>query len=403
MTAVAATATCAHCGKERNAKPDKSGGVKLPHGWKREGGAPVCNECWKERYILRALVFPVAQPLSGSWKDLEADLRKMWVQTTAAVNWMMTECYIRDVRRNGEEKMPPMPRVYLYPEARRRFPDLPSRTVSSLEQTAQRKYRAKRYDVIWTASAALPTARYPQPFPVKNQAWNVTFNQQNQPVITCQISDSLWTLRLKSGPRYSRQIAGLRRMAERGEMAIYKSGDGRILMKLAGWLTRAEAKRRTDALLVRTGKDHLLSALDVKGRRLWVENHDDLPSIAAAHRRRLQRLSEDQEAEQRPVPSFANVRRRAALQYRNRMKSMIQEVCAHLAAFATRRGYGRVLYDDSDRWLDCFPYFELADRLRIMLDEHGIELEKVEPGSSATTGKLEDPLAEGQSGERQEL
>lgn len=370
-------AICAACRKERNAKPDKEGGVKLPQGWKREGGEPVCAECWRKKYIIRALTFSVAEPLSGSWKALESDLRQMWIQTTAAVNWMTTECYVRDVRRNGEDKMPPMPRIYLYPEARVRFPALPPRSVAALEQTVQRKYRARRYEVVWTAAAALATARYPQPFPISNQGWRISLNEQNQPIVACRIGESNWTLRLKSGARYRRQIAGLQRMAERGEMAIYKAGDGTILVKLVGWLTRTEAKHRTDMLLVRTGKDYLVAALDVVGELLWIENRDDLPGIAAAHRNRLKRFSEDQKAEQQQVPSFAERRTRAAHQYRDRTKSVIQEVCAHLAAFATRRGYGKVLYDDSERWLNWFPYFQLAERLRIALDEHGIEFEKI--------------------------
>lgn len=398
MTATDTTAICAVCGKERNAKQDRLGGVKLPQGWKREGGTPTCNECWKKKYVLRALTFPVAQPLSGSWKDLEAALRQMWIQTTAAINWMMTECYIRDVRRNDEEKIPPMPRVYLYPEARMRFPALTPRTVAALEQTVQRKYRAKRFDVNWTASAALPTARYPQPLPVPNQGWDFDFNEQNQPIIKCRIGDSQWMLRLKSGPRYRRQIAGLKRMEQRGEMAIYKARDGTTLVKLVGWLTRTEeATRQTSVLLVRTGRDHLLSAFDTGNKRLWVENRDSLPGIIVAHRRRLQRLNEDQKPEQRPIPSFAGVRSHAALQYRNRINSVIQEVCAHLGAFAARQDYGKVIYDDSERWIDSFPYFRLAERLRIVLDEHGIEFERRDPATLALTRKPERPLAEEQS------
>jgi hypothetical protein len=124
---------------------------------------PVCPECWRKTYLLRALIFPVAEPLSGSWQDLDKDLHAMWSQTTAAANWMMTECYARDVRRvpAAEEKMPPMRRVYLYPEARERFPALPPQSVASLEQVVQRRYRAARYDVIWRSAAALPTMRYP--------------------------------------------------------------------------------------------------------------------------------------------------------------------------------------------------------------------------------------------------
>ena len=148
---------------------------------------PVCPECWRKTYLLRALIFPVAEPLSGSWQDLDKDLHAMWSQTTAAANWMMTECYARDVRRvpAAEEKMPPMRRVYLYPEARERFPALPPQSVASLEQVVQRRYRAARYDVIWRSAAALPTMRYPQPYPVPVQSWDFRFDGGNPPLCGC--------------------------------------------------------------------------------------------------------------------------------------------------------------------------------------------------------------------------
>jgi len=115
---------------------------------------------------------PVSSPLDCSWEDLRKALRAIWVQTTAASNWMMTELYARDVRRGSEEKTPPMTRVYLYPEARARFSGLPSQTVASLVNSVQRKYLAVRYPVAWTAAASLPTHRYPTPFPVPSQGWH---------------------------------------------------------------------------------------------------------------------------------------------------------------------------------------------------------------------------------------
>lgn len=392
MSTTPTVAVCSHCKKERNARSDVRGGVRLPQGWKREDGEPVCPECWHKKYILRSLIFPVAEPMSGSWRALETDLRQMWVQTTAAINWMMTQCYVRDVRRTDEQKMPPMPRIYLYPEARIRFPELPPQSLSALEHIVQRRYRARRYEVNWTASATLATARYPQPFPIHNGAWKTSF-QGGVPIVECRIGASSWKLRLKSGFRHQRQIAGLQRMVQQADMAIYRAANGTILVKLVAWLTRTETKQREDVLLVRTGKDRLIEA-GVKGEPFWVENRDDLPGIVAAHRNRLRRLNEDQKAEQRPVPSFGDIRSRAARQYRDRIKSLIQEVCSHLTRFALRRGYAKVLYDDSERWLDSFPYFQLAERLRVMLDEHGIEFEKIVPASGPGSTRQQNPPEE---------
>jgi hypothetical protein len=59
--------------------------------------------------------------------------------------------------------MPPMALLDRYPPTRTRFRGLPSKTVASLENHVQRKDRAVRYPVVWTAAASPPTYRYPNP------------------------------------------------------------------------------------------------------------------------------------------------------------------------------------------------------------------------------------------------
>jgi len=307
----------------------------------------------------------------------------MWAATTRASNWMMTQYYVRDTRPIDGGKIPPMPRIYLYPEVRVLFPQLPPRTAASLEHSIQRQYRAKRFDVSWRSSASLPTIRYPQPFPIPSQSWSYSLNEHNQPLVCCRIGERQWELRLKSGARYRRQIQGMRRMVEPGEMAIYKAHDGTMLVKLVGWLDRPLSNHiPTGTLIVRTGKESLLSAVDVNGHRIWTENCDHLLRWITAHRKRLRRLSEDQKAEQRPVASFAAHRRILIEKHQRRMNSAIQEIAAQLVNFTTRRHCAKVSYDDSEHWLDEFPYFMLADRIRTKLDEHGIAFEKI--GASVT-------------------
>lgn len=385
---------CSRCAKERGTRAAKTGDhLKLPLGWKRKNEDPVCRECWNKAYLLRALTFPVAEPLSGTWKELEADLKAMWVQSTAASNWMMTECYARDVRRaGGETKMPPMPRLYLYPEARAKFPNLPPQSVVSIEQAVQRKYRSNRYKVLWTGGASLPSARYPQPFPQHNQTWSFAFDGEGRPVASVRIGEKRWELRLKGGARYVRQTAGLKKMAERGELALYKAHDGTILCKLVGWIERpAQRDGLTGTLYVRTAADRLLIAVDQKDERIWTENCDHLKRWIAEHNGSLQRLAEDQKAEQRPVPSFEQRRTNAVGKQHRRVNSAIQEVAAHVANFAQRRKFAKVVYDDSERGFmgDGFPYFQFAQRLSMNLDERGIEFEAA---SGETPAKTPGPL-----------
>lgn len=152
----------------------------------------------------------------------------MWQETTRCINWMMTELYVRDIKRNGQEKLPPMPHIYLYPEARALFPCLPPQTVSSLEQSCQHKYRARRLEVVWRHKASLPTHRYPVPFPVPNQSWEPGRRDIEKPVVSIRIADRRYTLRLRGGPRFWRQRQAFDLMvagrAVTGEAAIYEIG-----------------------------------------------------------------------------------------------------------------------------------------------------------------------------------
>ena len=388
------TITCAGCSMSRAVKATPKREPRTPTGWKKLGDAAYCPQCWRKKYILRAITIPVSSPLDCSWDELRKALRTMWAQTTAASNWMMTELYARDVRRGGEEKMPPMARVYLYPEARVRFSGLPSQTVASLENSVQRKYRAVRYPVVWTAAASLPTHRYPTPFPVPSQGWHAII-EADQAIVSVRIGDARYRLRLKRGPQFRRQMESFRQIAEgeavAGELAIYDR-DG-IMVKMAAWLPRAEDKGpRADVLTVRAGKDCLLVAVNAKDEALWRYNGDHLRRWAGEHRTQLQRWSEDQKYEQRPVPAFAHRRETAVRKFRDRMNSATHEIAAQLASYASRRRFAQVRYDDSDHSYmgDGFPWYRLRSLIAESLDARGIALEASTPPAQETPG----PLAE---------
>jgi hypothetical protein len=383
---------CASCSMSRTVSPTPKGGPRLPTGWKRLGDATYCPQCWGKRYILRAITMSVSSPLDCSWDELRKALRTMWAQTTAASNWMMTELYTRDVRRGSDEKITPMARVYLYPEARARFPDLPSQSVASLEQSVQRKYRAVRYPVLWTAAKSLPTHRYPTPFPVPSQGWHATI-EADQAIVSLRIGDARYRLRLKRGPQFLRQMKAFSKIANgeavAGELAIYDH-DG-VLVKMAAWLPREEDKGvRADVLTVRTSKDCLLIAVNAKDEALWRYNGDHLRRWAGEHRTQLQRWSEDQKYEQRPVPSFSQRRETTVRKFRDRMNSATHEIAAQLAGYASRRHFARVRYDDSDHSYmgDGFPWYRLRSLIAEKLDARGIALESNAQPTQEKAGPL---------------
>jgi hypothetical protein len=387
---------CATCRKERKCKVTKTGLPRTPPDYKHHGEEYFCSDCWRKQWVLRAITIPAAKPAEGEWEDLRKALRAMWIGTTAASNWMMTELYARDVRRDSsKEKMPPMVPVSLYQEVRARFPGLPSQSVAALEHSVQRKYRAIRYNVVWTSSASLPNHRYPTPFPVPSQGWHATL-EDGKPIVSLRIGDARWNIQLKRGPQFRRQMIAFRQIAKGeavpGEMAVMDR-DG-VMVKLVAYLPRRQDdSKRADQLVVTTAKDCLLVALDAKEEKLWTYNGDHLRRWAAEHRAMLQRLADDQKYEQRPVPAFAQRREAAARKYRDRMDSATHEIAAQLATYAWRRHFASVRYDDSVHAFvgDGFPWYRLRNLIAEKLDARGIALEIA---SAAPVQEKPGPLAE---------
>jgi hypothetical protein len=395
--------TCDGCGKTRRTTLTAHHQPRTPQGWHKRQEALYCEQCWDERYLLRAVSMPIAEPVGCSWEELRKDVKALWAQTTRASNWIMTQLFIRDVQRGKDDaKMPPMARVYLYPELRQRFPGLAPQTVASLEQACQKKYRSVRYGVVWTAAEALPTFRYPTPVPIHNQSWSARI-VEDKPIVRLRLAPSgaesaTREVRLKSGPEFRRQYAQFRLIARGeaipGEAAVYQRGK-RLMLKMVAWLPREEPQAlrvATGVLRVSTGKDSLLVAVNAKDERLWKYHADHLRRWSSEHRRVLQRWSDDQKYEQRPVPAFAARRAAAAAKYRDRMHSATHEIAAELAAYAARRRFAQVRYDDTERgFCEGFPWYRLRALIEEKLSAQGIGFVASGPAETNEPG----PVAEG--------
>jgi hypothetical protein len=314
------------------------------------------------------------------WEELGGVLREMWAASTQASNWILTELYARDMRRTGkEEKLPPMPKIYLYPELRERFSQLPSQTIATLENTVKAKYRAKRYETIWTAKSSLPVYRYPAPFPVPNQGWSLTLENE-RPVVSLRLGERRVGLRLKGGPRFRRQLGALRFIesgtAVQGELDLYQRGDD-VLCKMVAWLPRDPGpKEKSGTLFVRTTADAMIVALDRKGEKLWNYHGEQIPRWSAEHRKQLQRWADDSKAEHRPNVPFARRREEAARRYRNRVNSASHQIAAMVAGYAQRRRFAAVEYRDAEQsFCPQFPWFRLRELIREKCDKVQIEFD----------------------------
>src|SRR3990167_774301 len=139
--------------------------------------------------------------------------------STAAVNIAMTRTFAADVvRLPGVAKCPAKPKTYTYPNIREQLPDLPSKSAASISNSVESKYRKRRYETIWTGSASLPSARYPQPFPVPNQAWSASFETAGTysgdpvPCVSVPLPGGRFLLQLRGGHEFARQLAAFRHL-----------------------------------------------------------------------------------------------------------------------------------------------------------------------------------------------
>jgi hypothetical protein len=377
-------ARCSACSTEKQVKPTKRGEGRLPRGWKDICRRRLCEKCLHERYVLRGPGIPVSRPVGSGWKPFREALHAQWAICTAAVNYVTSRLYAADTPRlPGMKRLARMPQPYLYPEVRERFPDLQPTSANSLIQAATRLYAAQRRDVLWTGRAALRSARYPQPLPIHNQAWTVSLDGQHRPVVELKIGGQSWRLVLRTkGFRRQREmikqiIAG---QAEQCEAAIYRRGDD-VMVKLVAWLPKKERPPQSGVLRLKTTAVSLLSGVFEDAERPWIMHGDLAKRWTAGHVKVRDRLGDDLKHEPRHQQTMLGdaLRReseRVSGKYRRRMDTFCHEVAAQVASYAARCGAAAVEYDDSERWIEPFPYHDLETKIANKLNTVGIVFRK---------------------------
>lgn len=365
---------------------------RLPPGWKRHKARVWCRDCWRAAYRLRAVTLPVAGADGRTWPELNAALSICWELTTTLANFEVQELAKNDlIRLPDDEKLGRMPARPTkgprapYQRAREIVPDLDTRSVTSVLRAVQNRYVKRRYEVVWRRAAALPTYRYPMPYPVHNQAWRVRLQDRRVLVDVPLVGGERWTLRLKTGSEFRRQLAAIRLLVEgealQGELAIYRTRSDRASMcKMVMWLPRQERGELSGALHVRTTKDAMLvyhADGDEKPQYLY---RDDLRRLVSAHARRLDHREHDRKLPRRlkgEEPAWLS-------KHRRRMDSIVHEISAQVAGYAMRRKVERVVLDMSERGyfparaqdgnIESFPWSIFETRLAYKLDDAGIEM-----------------------------
>ncbi|MGH9160179.1 MAG: hypothetical protein ACRD2X_09365, partial [Vicinamibacteraceae bacterium] len=343
-----------------------------------------CPACKRRRFVLRAVTMPVSGPSGATWAELRTALHASFAETTGCANWLMSELYARDRQRRPEDERPPkMPPIYVYPEARVRFPALASQTLASLERQAQARYRAVRLDLVWRHAVSLPTYRYPTPLPLPSRMWQLVLLDQRWH-LSARIGDRRWSLRLRQGPGMWRQIRLLQEVAagalEAGEATLYEipshrgdhRSDGtrerRLMVKLVVWLPAPEAAGARETLIVRTAPDAFLTAHLVGQGHVWRLNADHIRRWIAETARRQQRLDVDRahDCQHRGsrCSTLVDEERRLSAQLRRRLHAWTHQATAQLVGWAQRQRVATIAWDDTDRgFLPSYPWHQLVTTL----------------------------------------
>ena len=380
---------------------------RLPSGWKRHDAQTYCKTCWRDRYVLRAATFPVVGPIGCDWNKLREALNQAWKQSTELANWAMNEFAKADVIRTANmKKLPPMPHMYLYPNARARIPNMACQSVGAILRSVEQHYRQQRLAMVWLSEATLPLYRYPYPYSVHNQAWKAYYGENGQVLIDVPLNGEKHTLVLKRGDHFRWQVAAFDAIAKgkgiQGELQLYRqrasSGDHRsgmeareagggarihyrVMAKLTAWLPITnKVQARTGCLRICTTEDAFCIA-ETEGKEIpWRFNGDHVRRWATEHHKRLKRLWEDSKSNQ-GTQSYRGCddRRRAFVEkHHRRIITWCHQVTAALANLADRQKVAEVQYDDRDhRFVPDFPWSQIPRLLAAKLEERGIQFSVV--------------------------
>ena len=250
---------------------------------------------------------------------------------------------------------------------------------------------------------------------MRSDGWKPRFDSEGTPLVDVRIGGQRWTLRLRSGSQFARQLTAFRSMvageAEKSEMALYRQkasksdhrsgiegrapGGGqrvhyRVMCKMVAWIPRPQSEQKgAGSITLRSSPDSFWRA-EVEGSQTgWVLHADHVRRWQRAHERNRTRLITDLKDGKR---CSARARRGLSEQlascsekYGRRIHSFCHEATAHFTKFAGRQRVARVLYDDSERgFLSEFPWRRLRELLAEKLDERGIDLVGLNVDDQAT-------------------
>lgn len=431
-------AKCSLCSTEKEVK----GKANLPRNWRQFHASCYCDACWKEKYRIVAVTLPVAEPIGCDWKELDGTLTHLFDISRKAANIAVTRLASLEVhfppflekvkaKKKGEEEaeeerlaLPNMtgavpvpadllqdkdpkdhklaPSTIAYRAIRKIFPDIDSQTVASLSNEVTAKYIRERFDC-WTRGIRSLSnyRRMPYSIPKVNVSIRWLSEEQAKPLFTANLGGVKMTMRLSRSDGYKAHKKRIQSWIDDpallAQCAIYRvENNGRphgsekapgggneyrskLMVKIVGWVPKSQPAERVNTITVSFPEDSFLKAVvGLKGKE-WRYHNDQLGRLLIAHKKRTQRLSDDQKFERRrktcdrrPINDYREV---LCDKMKRRMDAFIHESTRHLANFARRQRASKVIINGDPKCFS-FPSFVWKEKLKYKLSDFGIDFEE---------------------------
>jgi hypothetical protein len=209
--------------------PGKPG--RLPPGWKRVAERAYCKDCFRKRYVVRAVTLPVGVPVGMEWAALNEKLAECFRLSTSLANWCVHQLFRLDTP--GVAETPEAIRKwYGYGSAKECYPDFDAwagakQGLNIVTRAVQRKYVQSRFDLMVRFRQDGLTYRYPYPYPVDADGWATGEADGGFPVVTVQLPGlGPVGLRLKRRADFGRQLAMVRQLHQGAALRARRPSTG---------------------------------------------------------------------------------------------------------------------------------------------------------------------------------
>lgn len=356
--------------------------------------------------VTRAITIPILKPADDgvTWDQLRDMLNLSWRRATSLSNAMMAQLHERhqanrkptDTIDNKPPRKPKMSEDGLYRLGTTLAPDMPTGTVSSLNQMVRKRYRGrvsvlkpggkKRVQMsadfaAMTGQMSLPSFRYPTPYPCRSQDWKPSLGFGGELIASITLAPKTRVkIMLRSAGGHRRAAAEYRKIAA-GELKYREASLvlSRGVPALKVVYDRPAVNRERDGVLaVRTCSDSLLVAV-LNDERVWWYHGDNLKRLVAAYTERMQRMSDDTKHERRTRRNNLHRRRTAWVEkHARRMDTTLHQITASLVGFADRRGVATIEYDDQDKsYIDSLPWAAIKKMIEWKAADKGVAFREV--------------------------